>query len=230
MARQYRSRFSALRRIAQQAQDASEGPGIKEWAQLFDRAAKVSPEASVALYSLGDPALLDEATREVSTALRRWGLLGRDRVALDIGCGIGRFEAALAPELGFILGLDISAEMLMRARSRCADLPNAAFLQSDGRNLATIASGCLDLVLAIDSFPYVVACGERATQALLSEIARVLRLGGDVLIANFSYRGDIARDRAELLSDAQAAGLVEKRHHPRPFRSWDGVVFQLGKP
>jgi len=43
--------------------DPSAGPG--SIAAFFDRAVAHSPEASVALYSLGDPAILAAATREI---------------------------------------------------------------------------------------------------------------------------------------------------------------------
>ncbi len=227
---QFAFRLPLLRAVLRRVKDPGEGDPVQHWAQLFDTIASLSPEASVALYSLGDPVILDEATREVAAALRDWRLLGRSRTALDIGCGIGRFESALAPELGFVVGLDVSSEMLAHARSRCAGCANAAFLRCDGRNLAMITTGSTDLVLAIDSFPYVTACGDAATRVLLSEIGRVLRPGGDLLIANFSYGGDVVRDRAVLREWSGEAGLIETRFLPRPFRSWDGVVFHLSRP
>ena len=65
--------------------------------EQYDRAVAVAPEAAVALYSLGDPAILERATAELAALLGDWGFLGADRDALDIGCGIGRIEQALAP-------------------------------------------------------------------------------------------------------------------------------------
>src|ERR1051326_1751010 len=101
------------------------------------------------------------------------------------------------------------------------------FLKCSGRDLAMIASDSIDFAFAIDSFPYVVKSGSEAAPRLLAEIARVLRPHGDLLIANYSYRGDVMMDRAELAGMAQAAGLAEVRFNPRPFRHWDGAVFQF---
>src|SRR5688572_27932093 len=67
---------------------------VRRWAAAFDRAACASPEGSVALYALGNPELLKAATEEVVVWLRDWGLIGRERHVLDLGCGIGRFGAA----------------------------------------------------------------------------------------------------------------------------------------
>src|ERR687883_674221 len=79
--------------------------GVAHWAALFDRAAAVSPEASVAPYPLGSAELLDAATDEIVRRMRAWGLLGPGRAVLDIGCGIGRLAAALAPEVGQVTGI-----------------------------------------------------------------------------------------------------------------------------
>ena len=77
--------------------------------EQYDRAVATAPEAAVALYSLGDPAILDRATAELAALLEDWGLLGADREALDIGCGIGRMERALASRLRHITGIDLSS-------------------------------------------------------------------------------------------------------------------------
>ena len=104
-----------------------EAPGdanaaVRRWAAAFDRAACASPEGSVALYALGNPELLKAATEEVVDRLRDWGLIGRERDVLDLGCGIGRFGAALAGQVGGYVGIDISGEMIAAARRRCAGL------------------------------------------------------------------------------------------------------------
>lgn len=55
---------------------------------------------------------------------------------LDVGCGYGAttVEAAerVAPD-GTVVGVDISAEMLTRARERTADLPNVSLLAADAQ-------------------------------------------------------------------------------------------------
>ena len=70
--------------------------------EQFDRAVAVAPEAAVALYSLGSADILERATSEIVNRLAEWGLLRSDASVLDIGCGIGRIERALAPQVGAI--------------------------------------------------------------------------------------------------------------------------------
>src|SRR5205807_10542414 len=100
--------WATVRRvIALVSHDDDGNPG--RIARSFDAAARLSPEASVALYALGDPALLAAATAEIVSQLKQWNLIGRRRRVLDLGCGIGRLAAPLAAEGAEIIGVDVSA-------------------------------------------------------------------------------------------------------------------------
>ena len=211
-----------------------EAPGdanaaVRRWAAAFDRAACASPEGSVALYALGNPELLKAATEEVVDRLRDWGLIGRERHVLDLGCGIGRFGAALAGQVGGYVGIDISGEMIAAARRRCAGLSGVSFAQTSGRDLSLFRDSAFDLVLAVDAFPYLVQCGTELAETHVTEAARVLKPGGDLLILNFSYRGDPAGDRADVRRLAGACGFAVVRDGARPFSLWDGAVYHLTK-
>jgi SAM-dependent methyltransferase len=168
--------------------------GIANWKIVFDHAARISPEASVALYSLADPALLTAAS-----------------------------------EVGLLIGIDISGAMLDVARRRCAGLANVLFLRSSGRDLSFIADRAIDLVLAVDAFPYLVQSGMELAARHVLEAGRVLRPGGNLLILNFSYRGAPDQDRQDVASLAEQAGLEVLCNSTRAFSLWDGVAFQLHK-
>ena len=73
--------------------------GIAITRRFFDRAVRRGEEASVAAHSLGDAKILARTTREVVDLLDRWGVLGADRPHARDRCGIGRFQAALAPRV-----------------------------------------------------------------------------------------------------------------------------------
>ena len=193
---------------------------LDHWRDSFDRLAAESPEAGVALYALGDPGLLAAATAEVVEALDAWGLLGRDRDALDLGCGMGRFSEAMAPRLRGVLGLDLSSGMVGEARRRSGHA-NARYAVGTGRDLAGVADASVDLVLAADVFPYLVEAGLAGRH--VAEMARVLRPAGAAVILNYAYRGDVAA----LAADAARHGLSLERAGERPFRLWDAAVFLL---
>ncbi len=101
-------------------------------------------------------------------------VLGPSRVALDIGCGIGRMDRHVAPRVGRLIGVDVAGEMVVRARQRLADLRNVEFLECDGRTLP-VDDASVDLVFSHVTFqhmPFDVFDG------YLAEVARVLREGG----------------------------------------------------
>ncbi|HLJ72786.1 MAG TPA: class I SAM-dependent methyltransferase [Roseiarcus sp.] len=210
-------------------EEGSMADRLAELAAAFDRAATLSPAASVALYSLGRPELLDAATADVVGYLETLGVIGPDRALLDIGCGVGRFERALAGKVARIVGLDISPAMVEIARRDCAGLANIDIRLCSGADLSGVADASMDCALAVDAFPYVVLAAGGLPRRLFEEMARVLKPGGDVLIANYSYRADLAADPSDVARLAHLNGLVVLRSDERPFRSWDGRVFHLGK-
>jgi len=199
---------------------------LGHWRDGFDRLASAAPEAGVALYALGDPALLAAATAEVVTVLRDWGHVGLDRDVLDLGCGIGRFAQALASEVRSVLGLDLSARMVEEARKRNHH-GNVVFAVGSGRDLDGLEAATFDLVLAADVFPYLVGAG--LADRHVAEMARVLRPGGAAVILNYSYRGDRGLDVRDLAASAALHGFAVERAGGRPLRLWDAAVFQLLK-
>ncbi len=208
--------------------------GVARVAAFFDRQAARTPEAGVALYSLGDPAILAAATAEIVAWLDVEGLLGpRPGMApegpdvLDLGCGIGRMAVALAPRCRSVLGLDVSAGMVTEARRRCAGLGNLRFEVTAGEDLAGMAEGTFDLVLAVDSFPYIVQVGGNVAERHVAGAARALRPGGALAVLNLSYRQDLAADRADAEGWAARHGFVVARAGEQPFGLWDGVAFMF---
>jgi SAM-dependent methyltransferase len=105
-------------------------------------------------------------------AVRRLLGAGTGRL-VDVGCGTGAFDAALA-ELGWtVTGVDVSEDMLRRARDRGIDV-----VQADATELP-FEDGCFDAGVSLWTHTDV---GDLAK--MMSEIARVLRPG-----APFVYVG-----------------------------------------
>ena len=204
----------------------ADDPDFSAVAAFFDGAVAHSPEASVALYSLGDPAILAAATAEVVEWLEARRLLAPDHDVVDLGSGFGRVATAVAPRCRSVLGLDVSAGMVAEARRRCADIPSVRFEATAGRDLASLAPRSLDLILAVDSFPYIVQGGAAVVDAHLAGAARALRDGGALAVLNWSYGWEPEQDQADLAALAARHGFslapVE-----RPFTIWDARAFVL---
>lgn len=204
--------------------------GIEFCRRLFDWSVEQSREASVALYSLGSPQLLSQATSEVVRWLEEQGLLSRQARIVDVGCGTGRLEVALAPRVGSILGLDVSPAMVAHARTNCSGLANVSIELSEGRGFATIPSQTLDLVLAVDSFPYLYQSGKSLLADHFAEAARVLRPGGALAVFELSYGRSRRDDQEDFNALCVAAGLDVAVAAAQPFRLWDGLAFLSYKP
>jgi predicted TPR repeat methyltransferase len=201
--------------------------GIEFCKQLFDWSVQQCAEASVALYSLGNPEILAAATSEVVAKMQQWELLNSRRDVLEIGCGIGRFQRALATRVHRITGIDVSAKMIETAQVRCAGLTNVQLLECAGHDLAQFADDSFDLVFAVDSFPYLCQSGMALVETHFREAARVLKSAGDFLILNFSYRDNLFLDCNDVERLAANAGFEVVLNGTRPFELWDGVAFHL---
>jgi SAM-dependent methyltransferase len=101
-------------------------------------------------------------------------------------------------------------------------------VRSSGRDLAMFPDGSFDLVLAVDSFPYLHLSG--IAGPMFAEAARLLAPGGSLAILNYSYRDDFEADRQDLDRLAQAHGLDVVRRGTRDFVLWDGASFVLRRP
>lgn len=203
--------------------------GIAFCERLFDWSVQQSEEASVALYSLGNPQLLERATREIIAQLELWNVISQKRVVLDIGCGTGRISAELALRVKAVYGIDVSGKMIETALRRCAPLSNVRLMKSGGRDLHEFGDESMDAALAVDTFPYIHQSGSDLVATFFAETARVLKPGGDFVILNYSYSQDDAASAAEVAALAAAHGFEPIVSGLRPFVIWDGVAFHLRK-
>jgi len=197
--------------------------------ESFDRWVEEDAALSVALYTFGNPRLIQKATQEIIDLLAEWGLLGPTVDALQIGCGTGRVEALLSPKVRLAWGIDISAKMISAAQQKVAGLDNVCLSQCSGRDLTLFAANSFDLVYAVDSFPYIEESGAELVERHFAEVARVLREGGHFVIFHYSYRDDEDADRRDVRRLAAAHGYSVIREAVTPFTIWDGVVYHLQK-
>ena len=105
---------------------------------------------------------------------------------LDIGTGTGRILEVLSPHVGRAIGIDLSQEMLMVARSKLerAGLRNCSVRQADMLKLP-LAGAAFDLVTMHQVLHYA-----QSPAAVIAEAARVLRPGGRLLLVDFAEHGE----------------------------------------
>ncbi|TLF80771.1 class I SAM-dependent methyltransferase [Nocardia cyriacigeorgica] len=120
------------------------------------------------------------------------------RVVVDIGCGPGNFTGwfgtRVAPN-GCAIGIDASRQMLHRA---CADNggESVAYLRADAEDLP-LRDGVADAVTCLAAL-YLINDPHRA----LSEIARILRPGGRVVVLTSLAPGGVDSLRSRAIGGA----------------------------
>jgi SAM-dependent methyltransferase len=216
------------RLLSDASSPAAPGRAVETWRRFFDESVGRSEAGSVAAFSLGSDELLAEGTREIVAFLESGGLLAGSAAVLEIGCGTGRLAAPIAERARRYHGTDISLAMLEVARRRVT-APNAGFSLSSGRSLGELRDGAFDLVLAVDSFPYVHDAGQALVDLHFAEAARVLREAGRFVLFNYSYLGDPLSEKVEVASLAGSHGFMVEAAGVKPFRIWDGVLYMLKK-
>jgi len=95
---------------------------------------------------------------------------------LEIGCGMGRMTSRLAELYGAVIALDVSPEMLAKARDALSGHHNIRYVLGGGTDLAEIESGSVDAV-----FSYIVLQHVPTVAGQLNyfrETRRVLRPAG----------------------------------------------------
>ncbi|MBI3895461.1 MAG: methyltransferase domain-containing protein [Acidobacteria bacterium] len=115
----------------------------------------------------------------VEEVIQRMKVRPRDRI-LEVGCGEGwaaRLLAPLVPE-GSVVGLDVSDEMIRKARAQSAEFENLLFLWADAEEIPW-QEKFFTHSLYIETLYYF----ENPEKAL-REIYRVLAPGGAVWIVN----------------------------------------------
>ena len=137
-------------------------------------------------------------------ALRRRFLLAHvdagERL-LDLGCGEGQLAAELAAGGVRVLGADVAREPLRRARERH---PQLELELLDGEGSWPLPDAAFDVVWAGEVIEHVAD-----TSAWMSEVRRVLRSGGRLLISTPSL------GRAQLLAAALSRRAFAARFEPR---------------
>lgn len=129
-----------------------------------------------------------------------WRELAEDAAAggiLELGCGTGRVTEALVRgvgDTGPVVGVDLSPEMLRRARERLGSRPATSLVMADMRALPFARSFRL-VVAADDPFVHLLTEGDR--RAALRGVARLLEPEDGLFVLDAHWLGE-ARWRKSL--------------------------------
>jgi 2-polyprenyl-3-methyl-5-hydroxy-6-metoxy-1,4-benzoquinol methylase len=120
------------------------------------------------------PAGLQPEAQELRSAFLQKHVAPGHRV-LDVGCGEGFFAAELAASGAQVLGIDVAEEPLCRGRARHPELDLRLI---DGEAPWPLPDASFDVIWAGEVIEHIAD-----TATWLSEVRRVLRSGGSLLIS-----------------------------------------------
>ncbi|HEY6131740.1 MAG TPA: class I SAM-dependent methyltransferase [Halioglobus sp.] len=153
--------------------------------------------------------------------------------AMDFGCGVGRLVVPLAARCRKVFGIDISADMLQRAKERCdvEGLSNVQLVMGDDQ--ISNVTDTFDLIHSFIVFQHMDA--DRGS-AIVDHILHLLREGG-VGVLHFVYFKEVYSKYPRLREFAERLGiyntlvsmreLLPQKVKPSHGKSPDGMEMQL---
>lgn len=111
----------------------------------------------------------------IDPVLSGFGIGKSGEVAVDVGCGLGRFTRVLGRRFSKAIGIDVSDGMIAQAKSTACGLPNLEFFVSDGVSFPQ-PENSVDFVWSYEVFQHMPS--NDVIRANVHETARILRPGG----------------------------------------------------
>jgi SAM-dependent methyltransferase len=112
----------------------------------------------------------------VAPVLARRCWQAADKTMLELGCGTGRMTKTFAERFGRVVAVDISTEMLARAKALLPEARNITWTLGNGSDLSVVPGASMDFV-----FSYIVLQHmptRELTLVYIGELLRVLKPGG----------------------------------------------------
>jgi cyclopropane fatty-acyl-phospholipid synthase-like methyltransferase len=126
-----------------------------------------------AFFASGEQAIKEQILNDMENVCQ-----GKDPKAmrvLEIGCGAGRITRALAKLFGEVHGVDVSGEMVERAKAALVDFPNAHVYQNNGCDLAVVPELVFDFAYSTIVFQHIPS--REVIENYVREVNRLLKPG-----------------------------------------------------
>ena len=154
----------------------------------------------------------DDVERLVVPVLSRRGVATAGKRMLELGCGAGRMTRSFARRFEQVYAVDLSREMLSRARQIHRGETNILWMLCNGADLACVASDSMDFVFSYLMLQHLPE--ETFALHYVSEMLRVLRPGCTFLFQfnggfapTMNWRGRLAWGTADALWSAGLGAL-----------------------
>jgi SAM-dependent methyltransferase len=158
-----------------------------QYKDVWNSVSKSEDDAKIAVSGYTDEALYKTTGEGTRSMLQDFVGLKASDVVLEIGAGVGRVGATVAPICKEWIGVDVSENMLAHIRKRLAHLNNVRAIPTSGYDLAEIRSNSIDLVYCSVVFMHL---DEWERYNYIREGFRVLKPGGRMLVDNVDLTSD----------------------------------------
>lgn len=138
---------------------------------------------------------------------------------LEIGCGAGRVTRALARHFGEVHAVDISGEMVRRAKEAVAAYPNAHVYQNNGMDLSVVPANDFDFAFSTIVFQHIPS--RAVIESYFREVHRLLRPGA---LFKVQVQGVTARRHPlrRLISEILRRTFPSRRRRRHAELTWHG--------
>jgi len=144
-------------------------------------------KAKIAIALIEDEKLFRQSAQTTLDMLQSCVGIRKDDVVLEIGAGVGRVGAYVAPLCRKWIGTDVSENMIKYLRRRLSEFPNVEAIATNGFDLAPIPSESVDVAYCTIVFMHL---DEWDRYGYIAEGFRILKPGGRMLVDNVNLLSD----------------------------------------
>lgn len=140
------------------------------------------------------------------------------RKVLDLGCGVGRWSSRLAAAGASVVGVDMSTEMIKRARARMQkQAAKTDFIVASVHSLPIVSQG-FEVALSVTVLQHIV--DETAFGSAVNEIVRVVQPKGEVVLLEYANKANedynrhfptVTHDYTQVFKSQKEIDLLEVR-------------------
>jgi SAM-dependent methyltransferase len=152
-----------------------------QYKAVWSRLSKSEESAKHYVLGTGDEAVVRQSAESDLAKLQRALHIRPEDDVLEIGCGVGRLGAVVAPVCRTWTGCDVSPHMLAHAARRLRGLTNVSLTELSGYDLGNVPSASMDVIYSTVVFMHL---SEWDRYSYVEEAHRVLRPGGRLYIDN----------------------------------------------
>ena len=175
-------------------------------------------------YASGEKIIADDILSDMGNVCQ--GKPPESMRVLEIGCGAGRLTRALAGVFGEVHAVDVSGEMIARARRALTDRPHAHVYQNSGCDLAVVPEVEFDFAYSNIVFQHIPSY--EVIESYVREVHHRLRPGA---LFKFQVQGEESETRPDdtwhgvWFSEKQACAMAERCGFEPRYRHGAGTQY-----